>query len=107
MPLRRGPHRVDRKSTRLNSSHGSISYAVFCLKKKRTRCGVRESSTESRCAWPAAAAETRGTAGAAVGAPVRNGLHAADALAWSLHFLFADAPTCELYPLPLHDALPI
>src|SRR5207245_6979587 len=27
----------DRKSTRLNSSHGSISYAVFCLKKKRKR----------------------------------------------------------------------
>src|SRR2546429_2409972 len=26
---------VDRKSTRLNSSHGYISYAVFCLKKKR------------------------------------------------------------------------
>src|SRR5207245_5660352 len=26
--------RADRKSTRLNSSHGSISYAVFCLKKK-------------------------------------------------------------------------
>src|SRR2546422_3240180 len=28
--------RVDRKSTRLNSSHGYISYAVFCLKKKIT-----------------------------------------------------------------------
>src|SRR5207245_10628794 len=28
-------HLVDRKSTRLNSSHGSISYAVFCLKKKK------------------------------------------------------------------------
>src|SRR2546422_3125672 len=28
---------VDRKSTRLNSSHGYISYAVFCLKKKKTR----------------------------------------------------------------------
>src|SRR5207245_9190591 len=27
---------IDRKSTRLNSSHGSISYAVFCLKKNRT-----------------------------------------------------------------------
>src|SRR5207245_9122867 len=27
-------HLLDRKSTRLNSSHGSISYAVFCLKKK-------------------------------------------------------------------------
>src|SRR5207245_4441795 len=26
---------IDRKSTRLNSSHGSISYAVFCLKKKK------------------------------------------------------------------------
>src|SRR3712207_6892905 len=28
---------VDRKSTRLNSSHANISYAVFCLKKKTTR----------------------------------------------------------------------
>src|SRR2546429_3483333 len=28
---------VDRKSTRLNSSHGYISYAVFCLKKKKTK----------------------------------------------------------------------
>src|SRR5689334_24351900 len=27
--------RLDRKSTRLNSSHSSISYAVFCLKKKK------------------------------------------------------------------------
>src|SRR2546422_1588334 len=27
----------DRKSTRLNSSHGYISYAVFCLKKKKTQ----------------------------------------------------------------------
>src|SRR5689334_23813385 len=28
-------HELDRKSTRLNSSHSSISYAVFCLKKKK------------------------------------------------------------------------
>src|SRR3712207_7385557 len=39
-PLRRratGPRAVpDRKSTRLNSSHANISYAVFCLKKKKT-----------------------------------------------------------------------
>src|SRR2546430_10840243 len=28
--------RADRKSTRLNSSHSQISYAVFCLKKKKT-----------------------------------------------------------------------
>src|SRR5699024_12422788 len=31
------PARPDRKSTRLNSSHVSISYAVFCLKKKKRR----------------------------------------------------------------------
>src|SRR2546430_8244967 len=34
IPARRG-RRLDRKSTRLNSSHSQISYAVFCLKKKR------------------------------------------------------------------------
>src|SRR5689334_25365866 len=33
--LRGSPRRPDRKSTRLNSSHSSISYAVFCLKKKK------------------------------------------------------------------------
>src|SRR3712207_7430889 len=33
---------LDRKSTRLNSSHANISYAVFCLKKKRKR-------TKSKC----------------------------------------------------------
>src|SRR2546429_6663039 len=33
--LRRPGSRGDRKSTRLNSSHGQISYAVFCLKKKK------------------------------------------------------------------------
>src|SRR2546422_1659208 len=32
----------DRKSTRLNSSHGYISYAVFCLKKKKTSQKPRE-----------------------------------------------------------------
>src|SRR2546422_3179195 len=37
---RRPPPRLrDRKSTRLNSSHGYISYAVFCLKKKKTNAG--------------------------------------------------------------------
>src|SRR5206468_5942300 len=41
-PIRSGtdvcfhPARADRKSTRLNSSHDQISYAVFCLKKKKT-----------------------------------------------------------------------
>src|SRR3712207_7820155 len=31
---------VDRKSTRLNSSHANISYAVFCLKKKNIHVGL-------------------------------------------------------------------
>src|SRR2546422_5853656 len=34
---RHAARRSDRKSTRLNSSHGYISYAVFCLKKKNSR----------------------------------------------------------------------
>src|SRR5438128_3913735 len=36
-PRSDGPKTRDRKSTRLNSSHGSISYAVFCLKKKKNK----------------------------------------------------------------------
>src|SRR2546430_7197684 len=36
---RTGRHR-DRKSTRLNSSHSQISYAVFCLKKKKQRIAL-------------------------------------------------------------------
>src|SRR3712207_6911344 len=36
------PSQSDRKSTRLNSSHANISYAVFCLKKKKN-------NTESKC----------------------------------------------------------
>src|SRR2546430_13656749 len=40
--------RLDRKSTRLNSSHSQISYAVFCLKKKR-RSPTARSSTTSSC----------------------------------------------------------
>src|SRR5256885_12485997 len=35
--LRRLRREIDRKSTRLNSSHLVISYAVFCLKKKKTK----------------------------------------------------------------------
>src|SRR2546429_1188331 len=31
---------IDRKSTRLNSSHGYISYAVFCLKKKKRKTEI-------------------------------------------------------------------
>src|SRR2546427_7288995 len=43
-PLRIGTGGTDRKSTRLNSSHSQISYAVFCLKKKKTQ---RNNSTDT------------------------------------------------------------
>src|SRR5438270_4516112 len=39
------PTRIDRKSTRLNSSHSQISYAVFCLKKKRKKGQVEHRHT--------------------------------------------------------------
>src|SRR3712207_7204522 len=40
--------RGDRKSTRLNSSHANISYAVFCLKKKKKKTQSRKSMGELR-----------------------------------------------------------
>src|SRR3712207_8919077 len=43
----------DRKSTRLNSSHANISYAVFCLKKKRGACR-NQVSTEHEVPLPRA-----------------------------------------------------
>src|SRR2546422_4289102 len=45
-----GPER-DRKSTRLNSSHGYISYAVFCLKKKKKQATIHsgEPHNEENC----------------------------------------------------------
>src|SRR5258707_5647222 len=40
----------DRKSTRLNSSHANISYAVFCLKKKKnTSCNEMQSCANATC----------------------------------------------------------
>src|SRR2546429_167510 len=45
----------DRKSTRLNSSHGYISYAVFCLKKKKNHAlyrGIKHRRDVGRCCPP-------------------------------------------------------
>src|SRR5256884_4562843 len=46
--LLHGSH-ADRKSTRLNSSHGYISYAVFCLKKKTDNLGGVHVEPEHTC----------------------------------------------------------
>src|SRR5256886_2882744 len=66
----------DRKSTRLNSSHSQISYAVFCLKKKKknksilsvTQTSMKASSTETQAPpsscwyWKAEAAYSESSA---------------------------------------------
>src|SRR6266496_488498 len=45
---RKRPARQDRKSTRLNSSHVEISYAVFCLKKKKTKTKYNNNTKKNR-----------------------------------------------------------
>src|SRR6478752_7436395 len=92
---RRGSDRRDRKSTRLNSSHGYISYAVFCLKKKKIddpmTGSVDEIITEpSTGASPACRLARRGKS-----------------LPIDPFFFFNDTATTEIYTLSLHDALPI
>src|ERR1022692_1340402 len=97
---------VDRKSTRLNSSHLVISYAVFCLKKKKSlgQPGVIEnrSAATGTIAGEAAAKATR------AGYPLR--LAAVSGIVINPHvysFFFNDTATTEIYTLSLHDALPI
>src|SRR5256884_6661736 len=58
----------DRKSTRLNSSHGYISYAVFCLKKKTTNAHLQHGI--SPCALMVEHQQYRTALFTALGAPV-------------------------------------
>src|SRR5688572_32062294 len=46
IPVGGRPEGIDRKSTRLNSSHSQISYAVFCLKKKKKTKKYNTNHTE-------------------------------------------------------------
>src|SRR6202022_2306882 len=102
--LQRGAHlrRGDRKSTRLNSSHANISYAVFCLKKKKAartaraaRRPLRARARSTRRATVTRAAQTAAAAGTQ-NLPLNLGF-----------FFFNDTATTEIYTLSLHDALPI
>src|SRR5258705_1545186 len=61
----RGAFGQDRKSTRLNSSHLGISYAVFCLKKKKLRIGFTQYRPKRRHVAQEAHAYTRQLEGVA------------------------------------------
>src|SRR3954463_5309365 len=97
---------LDRKSTRLNSSHTIISYAVFCLQKKKQghRGQPHAQSRQGRQVAPIACRPPTWRASRAhTLSPSRRGLgrHA------PCCFFFNDTATTEIYTLSLHDALPI
>src|SRR6185312_10722848 len=92
--------RADRKSTRLNSSHDQISYAVFCLKNKiqPLRLAVTKPGDV------AAAAELASD----VTLVINNaGIAQPGGFLFPYIFFFTDPATTEIYTLSLHDALPI
>src|SRR3989304_303739 len=96
----------DRKSTRLNSSHGYISYAVFCLKKKLTPSGSIPPRAPFSQAGQAAAEPSR-AASLGLRCTLREDPVAAPPLRARFSFFFNDTATTEIYTLSLHDALPI
>src|ERR1022692_3586725 len=98
--------RSDRKSTRLNSSHLVISYAVFCLKKKIIPSHERvESSLDER---RRVLTFTRTGPGRVVGDSMwRAAICATTWVLVTFFFFFNDTATTEIYTLSLHDALPI
>src|SRR4030043_411010 len=96
----------DRKSTRLNSSHGYISYAVFCLKKKNlhTIIVMCASADKPHIANELASLPSRPRLPTS---PTRSFSHTLLKLVLVLFFFFNDTATTEFYPLPLPDALPL
>src|SRR6266581_4316241 len=90
----------DRKSTCLNSSHPSISYAVFCLKKKK-----KQGETRFPQLYKHITSKLTFAAGFIINdSPLRHTLHLPSR---SFFFFFNDTATTEIYTLSLHDALPI
>src|SRR6266571_5013342 len=97
----------DRKSTRLNSSHMSISYAVFCLKKKKIEVNLvrlyrscLEECTFQNHVRPIFNQRAIFISSRLIFARVANQIS-------RCFFFFNDTATTEIYTLSLHDALPI
>src|ERR1017187_8604975 len=102
------PHcNTDRKSTRLNSSHRCISYAVFCLKKKKkTKHYEPPQPYPTTIRHPVQPPRTtRQVDSLAYCAEARCG--PVSFLLVFFFFFFNDTATTEIYTLSLHDALPI
>src|SRR3989304_5137799 len=96
----------DRKSTRLNSSHGYISYAVFCLKKKKKNTN-RLIVLSHALVHSVDARATRSSSLATPSlAAIFSRLHDVPFIVFPF-FFFNDTATTEIYTLSLHDALPI
>src|SRR6266571_224798 len=97
----------DRKSTRLNSSHMSISYAVFCLKKKTVyRVGdVIRTTSPLRIETPSIGVVDVAKDGSGSLHVTAGWVELGDGFVQS--FFFNDTATTEIYTLSLHDALPI
>src|SRR3954467_12531874 len=98
--------RSDRKSTRLNSSHTIISYAVFCLKKKKINSERRGCPGGFRGgrAWRVSRLCWRPRASLFVTGRLDNRQCSSFILVF---FFFNDPAPPEIYPLSLPDALPI
>src|SRR3989337_2025414 len=97
---------LDRKSTRLNSSHGSISYAVFSLKKTTKLPGPCRPALLGSPLCSAAASRRR-RAARVVGGSRQLVPAPTDRRPRVKLFFFNDTATTEIYTLSLHDALPI
>src|ERR1022692_866100 len=94
----------DRKSTRLNSSHLVISYAVFCLKKKNDEAGTGLIALAGVLRHDEGAGLIAEEAAEGCGRTIGSSV---SFLILSLVFFFNDTATTEIYSLSLHDALPI
>src|SRR5476649_726071 len=97
--------RTDRKSTRLNSSHTVISYAVFCLKKKITTPPVRRNTLQGMNLKSGVLVLCWVIGALCQPAPLRP--PAVPLVAHVPYFFFNDTAAPEIYTLSLHDALPI
>src|ERR1039457_5898005 len=96
--------RADRKSTRLNSSHLVISYAVFCLKKKTWNYNSDQSGIRTHLEKRINSLFNSIVRTGPFSDFNRNGRRMQSN---STIFFFNDTATTEIYTLSLHDALPI